>query len=441
MRIAFLSSQLPPESLGGIGTYTRSVAAALGRCGHDVEIFTATRGHAHSARESGSLVHRVTCPTPAEFSRLVVPAFSARHRIAPFDVAEGPELFSETAGIRAACPDLPLVVRIHSPMHVAREFDARAFTLPGRWLHFTRFLLGSLLRLQSPGPSMRFGRDEIWRRPPRVSEQDPERLNALAADLIAVPSTPMYERLVRDWRLPVSRTELLPNLCPPDPALCAINRPPSGTQVLFIGRLVAFKGVFTLAAAIPRVLRSHSAAHFRFAGESGISPRTDFSLRAFLRGKVLTYDDTDPLLRQRLKPCGPHVSFSGRYEQQDLPQLLAHADICVLPSWWDNFPTACLEAMAAGRAIIGTRSGGMVDMLDGGRCGILVEPRDPPALARALVALLADPDRRVELGRLARERASAVYSEAALAVRYEQTFARARQLHAASSLLATSPGS
>lgn len=430
MRIALISSQFPPESIGGIGTYSQSVAGALSRRGHDVEIFTATQGPARTSRETGSLVHRIICGEPSQFSRLVVPAFAARHRQAVFDVLEGPELFSQTAGIRAACPDLPLIVRIHSPMSVAQEFDERAFTRRGRWLQFVRFFLGSLARFKSLEPAWRFGRNEVWRRPKVDRLNDPERRSALNADLVTVPSTPMYERMVRDWLLPVGRLRLLPNLCPPDAALFAIDRKPEGTEVLFFGRLIAFKGALNLASALPRVFRRNSSARMTFAGQSGISPVTDLSLRAFIQGRILDYRDSEPFLRNQLGRYGARVRFTGAYERSDLPQILSGADICVLPSWWDNFPSACLEAMAAGRAIIATRSGGMVDMLDDGRCGILVEPQNPPALAEALLTLLADPELRLELGRQARQRVGAAYAESSLALQYEEAFALTRTLHA-----------
>jgi len=89
----------------------------------------------------------------------------------------------------------------------------------------------------------------------------------------------------------------------------------------------------------------------------------------------------------------------------DAPELAAGADVCVIPSVWDDaFPLAVLEAMAQGRAVIASRVGGIPEAIDSDAVGLLVPPRDERALAQAIRTLLDDPARRVEMGRRARER-------------------------------------
>ena len=111
-------------------------------------------------------------------------------------------------------------------------------------------------------------------------------------------------------------------------------------------------------------------------------------------------------LRDRARPLGEAVRFLG--PREDMRELLAACDVVALPSLAEALPTALMEAAAAGRPVVATRVGGVPEVVDDGRSGILVPPRDPDALAEALAALLADPARARACGdhgrRLARQR-------------------------------------
>jgi glycosyltransferase involved in cell wall biosynthesis len=89
---------------------------------------------------------------------------------------------------------------------------------------------------------------------------------------------------------------------------------------------------------------------------------------------------------------------------------LAGLDVLVQPSRADNLPLAILEAMAAGLPVIGTRVGGIPELVIDGETGLLVAPDQPDELAAALDSLAADPERRAELGRRGRERVQEHFS-------------------------------
>jgi glycosyltransferase involved in cell wall biosynthesis len=102
-------------------------------------------------------------------------------------------------------------------------------------------------------------------------------------------------------------------------------------------------------------------------------------------------------------PDGVRIS-----EQWAHPRVMAafrRCTLAVLPSTWpDPCPTTVLEAMASGRPVVTTRTGGMVDMVEDGISGILVPPGDSWALAEAMRRLLGDPELRALLGKAGRER-------------------------------------
>jgi glycosyltransferase involved in cell wall biosynthesis len=89
--------------------------------------------------------------------------------------------------------------------------------------------------------------------------------------------------------------------------------------------------------------------------------------------------------------------------EQIVPHLEGAA-VCVIPSLFDNFPYTCLEAMSFGKAIVSSDQGGMVEMLEGGRCGRLFTPPHSSLLAEHIVNLLRKPELALELGQKAQQR-------------------------------------
>ena len=125
--------------------------------------------------------------------------------------------------------------------------------------------------------------------------------------------------------------------------------------------------------------------------------------------------------RARDLVAGGTVEWRGWLDERDKREALAHAPIVVLPSVSEGLPMALLEAMAHGRAVITTRVGGMPDVIEHGREGLLVAPGDARALADSIRMLLTDRDRVEALGAAARARAAELSTEA-LADRLERMY-------------------
>jgi glycosyltransferase involved in cell wall biosynthesis len=123
------------------------------------------------------------------------------------------------------------------------------------------------------------------------------------------------------------------------------------------------------------------------------------SARFLLIGEGELKNEIEHLVDQR--QLRSRFIFAGARE--DVLSLYPLFDICVLPSLWESLPYSMLEAMAAGKAIVATRVGGMPEAIAHGQTGYLIPPKDPAALADAIVELLKDGRRRDVLGSAARD--------------------------------------
>jgi glycosyltransferase involved in cell wall biosynthesis len=120
-----------------------------------------------------------------------------------------------------------------------------------------------------------------------------------------------------------------------------------------------------------------------------------------------------PAARRLARRLGVHerVRFTGWLGPHELAQELAEASVVAMPGLWpEPFGLVGIEALAAGRPVVASDTGGVRDWLDDGVSGLCVKPGDPAALARALQELLADPARQQAMGEAGRERVAARFT-------------------------------
>lgn len=122
--------------------------------------------------------------------------------------------------------------------------------------------------------------------------------------------------------------------------------------------------------------------------------------------------ERDALARQA-KDAGVRLALTGF--RDDVAPLLAAADVVAVPSRAEGLGIAALEAMAARRAVVASRVGGLAEVVRDGETGVLVPPDDPGALAAALGRLARDPDERARLGTAAATRVRERFSLDAMA--------------------------
>ena len=84
------------------------------------------------------------------------------------------------------------------------------------------------------------------------------------------------------------------------------------------------------------------------------------------------------------------VTFSGRLDRDEMAALLRHSTVALNPSLVDNMPNSVLEALASGVPVVSTRVGGVPHIVQDGVTALLVPPRDPAAMAAALLRVITD---------------------------------------------------
>ena len=218
------------------------------------------------------------------------------------------------------------------------------------------------------------------------------------AHRVVANSQAAADRLLLE-RVPRRKVTVIPNGL--DAARFGTRTPrPRLRRIVMVANLRAEKGHDVLFEAAVPLLRSFPDARFDLVGDGPEHER----------------------LRARAAALGvAHaVTFAGHCD--DVAARLAEADLFVLPSRSEAFPNAVLEAMAAGLPIVASGVGGILELIDDGRTGVLVPPGDAVVLAEQLHRLMIDAPRAERLGTAARADALARYSFDRMVDAFEQLY-------------------
>jgi glycogen(starch) synthase len=347
------------------------MAHALVEAGHRVTVISRAINGESFDREGGVEVHRIS-PRPTWDN---IPIFWRLNRIWP--------------GFAWAAMRRLRSIHRQQPVDLVEAAEVRAdgffvSFMPGRpklvtRLHTAQIFVDRLNRVQ-PRQTRRW---DYWF----------EKKSILRADLLTAPSQAVVD-LTRTWvTLRDEGTFVVPN-----PVDKRKFRPPTLERknvVVYAGRLERRKGVDTIVQALPGVFKRFPSAEFLFVGSDG----TDHDGKKW---SDKLRDAVGPLQREHL-----------RFEQKSRDALIEtyqEAAVCILPSVWENFPYALLEAMACGTPVVATHCGGFPELIEDGVSGFLVSVDDSEALASRISELLAQPQLRNDIGRNARKRVEKLFS-------------------------------
>ncbi|MCC7529810.1 MAG: glycosyltransferase family 4 protein [Candidatus Melainabacteria bacterium] len=391
VRVCLISREYPPDTgFGGIATFTRHLAHGLNEIGHEVEVVALAKdgNDPDLQNDDGIPVHRVV-PLPIgsnlgwsslcmPYSRYVMRTnsalfakFQALHQERPFDAIDSPELLAE-GFYPAVTKCAPMLVRLYTPhsKFIAERLHNVTDTFDHQFVAMV------------------------------------ERIAMLQSDLITSPSLDLAQYVAADLGIPVQEIDIVYNpidaikFSPGGPR-AHFGRP--GPTILFVGRLEARKGIHYLIDAVPKIVEFVPDAHIVVIGDDTQNASGQKSVLTEIKEKLT------------MNGCSQSVTFINRVPLDSLPDYYRGADVCVVPSLYDNSPYTCLEAMSCGRAVIGTDGGGTKEYLEHGQSGIIVPAKNAESIADAIIRLLKDEPERQRLAQNARRRVLEVFDRKVIA--------------------------
>ncbi|MBI4379057.1 MAG: glycosyltransferase family 4 protein [Nitrospinae bacterium] len=416
MNIIFLSKEYPPETgWGGIGTYVYNIANALSEQGHSVHIISLAltrqsitplsspklRGEKWGLLENIH-VHRirpVRFPTPflnhfllrsleiIKFNIAIILKIKKLMKKVKFDIIEAPEWRSEAFLLSFIKPKgVPLVIKCHSPSVLLNEI------------------------YNPPSPPLNKGGDGGI--DTRCVEWM-EKITIHNADLVLSPSKNLADIVSEKMGIKRDNIRIVPNpidteIFSPKSPLPPFNK--GGiTKVLFVGRLDRIKGAHIFVSAIALILKEVSDTSFILIGRDTNTAPNNSSMKSYMENLL------PPAIKDR-------VIFLGNVERNGLVNHYRESDICVVPSFYENFPNSVLEAMSCGKAVIASNTGGIPEVIEDEVSGLLVKTGDVHDLAEKIIRLLKDKEMRELLGINARKRIEGKYSNEVVAKETETTY-------------------
>ncbi len=375
MRIAILSYEYPPETgFGGIGTYAYYQARALAKLGHDVHVFAGStkNGVFHSEHEGVKVTrikregvvnglldnarktrawwfqNRVTTATDA------YEGLAKAHSKKPFDFIEAPECGAD-AMVASTFLTVPVAVRFHSPARLIMNiYDTpkidRVLTAFAEQLGINQ---AAVLTSCS-----QFLADEVTS---KMAEKDPIHVIPNGIDV------PLFDR---DEGIDVYEKFGLPR---------------DKKIIFFANRMEERKGIHIVQKMVEATLAKYPDIAFAFAGRD---------LFGFMEKQILPWVK-DRQLQDRF-------FYLGQLALPEVRAVLKKSSIFLIPSLWENCPYSCLEAMTAGRAIVSSDCGGMPELVEHERTGLLAKNGDPASFVAALQRMIEDDGLRARCGQNAR---------------------------------------
>jgi glycogen(starch) synthase len=377
----FLSQNYPPDPLGGIGRYVHLLARLIAARGHQVHVLTRGEGHDRVDFEDGVWVHRCVvrdfaAPEPGNGADAPLPAHIWNYSMTM--LAEAREIATRR---RVDC--------VHAPIW---DVEGIAFLRDGRFPLITG-LHTTLDGFLDSNPERRL--DDKFMRTFAAPVLAAERELLLASDGILANSRAIIDEIESAYGLCLDRARLrvvprgledwyaLPS-DPPTPL------PEGMVRVVYAGRLEPRKGIDVLMNIAPDLLDRHAKLQLDIVGDDRIVGPDGRTWRERFERRLAGHPGRD------------RVVFHGAVSDERLRGFYRAADIVLAPSRFESFGLVHLEAMMMGKAVIGCRIGGMSEVIDDGRTGLLAKPGDEASLRDCLERLLADPELRRRLGKAAR---------------------------------------
>ena len=166
-------------------------------------------------------------------------------------------------------------------------------------------------------------------------------------------------------------------------------------KILFLGQWTKIKGIFTLIDAIKILEKKRNDFEVLLVGSSNLWKNEDVDVERRLEGEKINHTIN------KLKS----IKSLGVIKHDKLPQIYNSADITIVPSISpEAFGNVNIESMACGTPVIGTHAGGIPEIIEDKKTGLLIEPNNPQHIINSIEYLIDNENERRKMGELSRKR-------------------------------------
>jgi glycosyltransferase involved in cell wall biosynthesis len=375
MRVLFLTHSFPRHSGDAAGSFVLRLATALGEEGVSVRVVAPSAAGVPATERVGTVeVHRFryaprgleTLAYTGNMASQVRDSWGARFALAGL---LGAELTATLRAARSFRPDL-----VHAHWWFPNALVGGWAGLLTRTPMVTTFH-GTDIRMARAYPASRPIFRQVLRRSAAVTA---------VSRWLAAEAQEMSGLMPKVAPMPVETAIFTPN-----------GGHPRGERLLFVGRLTRQKGVDVLLRTLALLPAS-----------VGLDIVGDGEERGALEELARTLD------------VASRITWHGAQPGHALPAFYRAATALIVPSVDEGLGLVAVEAQLCETPVVAFASGGLIDVVEHGVTGLLVEQRDPAALAAAVASVLARADRGAALGRAGRERALSQFDPAVAARRY-----------------------
>jgi glycogen(starch) synthase len=356
LHIVYVCREFAPYTGGGIGTYINQVSRAMVAAGHAVTVVT-------------DLMER--CPVGSakmEGVRFIKPVMGDNHALQNYMSAQQAYAYRVFDTLKALALEQAIDV-IEFP-----EFRGEGFATIRAKRTLNEFPETRLVvKCHTPASLIETINDEYFLQPRHDIDIFMEDYSVLHADGVTAPS----RSLVDYFKNRLGRNDI--RFCPYPLDLPQATAPRGFTadslkQVAYIGSIQPRKGVDHFIEAAILVLEKDPAYAFAIYGGERNESVLWTSYTDILKAKI----------PEKWRAC---FNFAGAIDPSSIPDLLQNTSVCVLPSRWENWANACLEAMSMGCIVCASANGGMGEMIEHKRSGFHIDPSDVDRTARMLLDL------------------------------------------------------
>ena len=395
LRIALISDIYPPLPCGGVAVSTYELATELSRKGHEVTVITFSTGDHTVDFEEGVWVHRISPIAKTDNSEDVygMPPQLAYQSIAVREEIKRINSHRRLDYVFGMIWDLNLAATIKQHeipvgMYLVTSYKLMLDSKP-EWIKNKQYYNGHVLKMI-----------EAEKMAIRDCTTVFASTNAILRDF----------ETGYDITIPKEKLKLIPFGLPDKKSkhsFISVNK--EKIEILFVGRLEKRKGIETFLKVIPDLASKYANCCFKIVGNDSLVLSDGQTYRQKFTKE---YSNEDWFAR---------VTFSGEVSEEDLLSAYENCDIFVAPSLYESFGLIYLEGMRAGKPCIGCNAGGIPEVIQDKKTGLIVEPDSPAELAEAISLLVDNPQMRKEMGLRGRKLYEEKFSEAIFAQRIEDS--------------------